>query len=263
MIFAHRVSLDGVQLDEVDERIVVQGVESGAGKDNLTTLARAVDGMRYAGRRRDSLDITVKFAVLLRKPQMAERAEVLEKVNAWAMNGGILRVGHKEGRRIRVILAQAPGEGDPWAYDTVYSITFRAVGIPYWEEDTAVQGTSAEAASGSTVLQVAGSARTVADVTLENRSGAVINTASVTAGSCSMSFTGLAMAGGESLVIDHDSQGLIRIRIRSATGSWRSILGKRTPSSADDLFLDPGSRTVSFTAQRACRMTAGCRGRYL
>jgi hypothetical protein len=263
MVFAHRVSLDGVQLDDVDERIVVQGVESGTGKDSLQLLPRAVDGQRLSSSRRDSLDISVKFSILLRKYQMAERVEVLEKVNAWAAAGGMLRVGHKEGRRIRVILAQAPGEGDPWAYDTVYTITFRAVGIPYWEEDTAVQGTSGEGASGSIVLQVAGSAKTVADVTLENRSGAVINTATVTAGSSRMNFTGLSMAGGESLVIDHDSEGLIRIRIRSASGSWRSILGKRTVDSADDLFLMPGTRTVNYTAQRACQMTAGCRGRFL
>lgn len=263
MILAHRVSLDGVQLDEVDERIVIRGIEEGSGKDTISTQARAVDGVRVSGKRRDSLDITVKFAVLLRKYQMAERAEVLEKVNAWAMNGGILRVGHRENRRIRVILAQAVGAGDAWTYESDYTITFRACGVPYWEEDTAESITSGTSAEGTVSLNVRGSAKTVCDVTLQNMSGANIASATVKAGSSQIVLESIGMAAGESLVIDHDSEGLIRIRIRGTDGKYRSILGKRTPGSADDLFVMPGTQSVYFKAQRAVRMTANVRGRFL
>lgn len=261
---AHRVSLDGVQLDEVDERIVVQGVDCPDGKDTLSAVSRgAVSGSRVTGFRRDSVDVNVKFGILVRKQAMAERAEVLEKVNAWAAGGGILRTNYKEGRRIRVKLAQAPGEGDAWAYDTVYQVVFRACGVPFWEQDTPENVISVAGAKASVPVTVYGSTETVADVTLENVSGAGFQNVSITAGSSVIELKGIGIAAQEALVIDHTADGVLRIRIRAAGGSYRTLLGKRTTGSADDLVLQPGSRVVSFSADRACRMTVNVRGRFL
>ena len=109
------MALDGVWLDEVDRRIVISGVEPGDGKESISAVdAAAGYGQRVTGSRRSTLDIVVKFKLLQRsrsEGNMAERAQLLEAVNAWAASGGVLTVNYKPNRRLNVVLAQAPGEG--------------------------------------------------------------------------------------------------------------------------------------------------------
>ena len=262
MIHAHRVSLDDVQLDEIDGRIVILGITEDTGKDTINAVARAADGNRVTGERRDSLDVAVNFGILERKRGMAEREKVLEKVNGWAAGGGWLRINYKEDRRLRVRLVQAPGAGEPWDWANPYTLVFRAYGIPFWQKETPASLTTGATSNGSVQLPVEGSARTVCNVTLENASGALIQNATISAAGQTMTFQGLGLGGNESLVIDHDAEGLLRIRIRNGN-NYRSAMATRTPASADDLVVKPGTVAVSFTAQRACRMTASCRARFL
>ena len=140
MKLTRRAALDGVQLDEIDSRILIQGIEPAAGKDQLTTVSLwGGVGSRVTGEHRDSLDIAVKFSLDIKKGQYQERSEIFEKVMAWAEKGGWLTVSQKPDRRIRVFCAQKPAEGDPLEWTNRYSITFRACGVPYWQQETASQ----------------------------------------------------------------------------------------------------------------------------
>ena len=114
MQLMHRVALDGVELDSVDSRIMISKIETGDGKDNVQTVSLWGDstGSRVTNVHRDSLDITVKFRIRLKKRNMAEREEVIEKVNAWAFSGGWLTTNYKDNRRIRVFRQQAATPGD-------------------------------------------------------------------------------------------------------------------------------------------------------
>ena len=58
-------------------------------------------------------------------------------------------------------------------------------------------------------------------------------------------------------MISHDDRGVLSIKIGT-----RSVMAKRSDASADDLFADPGNNGFSFSAQRACRLTVSCRGRF-
>lgn len=271
MIFSRRVALNGDQLDEVRDAIVIRGIEQAAGKDSITATATGGPfGQRITGARRDSLDITVKFAIDIKRRDLEGRNEALEAVNAWAAaarpetGGAWLTVGHKPERRIRVALAQPAAEGDLWKWADDFSIIFRAFGVPYWEQAEAnTIGTDGSSQSGYGSITIGGSAVTQVNAYIQNTSGATVNTATVTVGTKSMSFTGLAMAADETLVIDHADDGLIRIRLRGYGGTYRSAMANRTPESADDLTAFPGACAYSFTAQRACRMTVEWRDRYL
>ena len=191
MILKRRVSLNGVQLDSLDERILISGLDEGAGKESITAVSNAAGaGQRVTAMRRDTLDVTVRFTMAIKNDDMAGRSELLEKVNAWAANGGWLRLGHKPNRRLQVVLAQAPGAGDMFAWTNEYTLTFRAYSVPYWEDETATTVTSATMTSVSSWnLLVPGSAETVADVTVENRSGRTINSVTVTVGGKKMTTT--------------------------------------------------------------------------
>ena len=264
MKLAHRVSLGGVQLDEIDERILIKAVEVGAGKETVTAVSTGSgDGTRVTGKRRDSVEVQVKFSMNIRRDNMEARGELLEQINAWALQGGWLRVNYKPNRRLWADEVAVPGEGDLWKRLTEYTITFRAHAVPYWTEETPGTGSTGVASAAAGSLMTGGSAEAVADAILENRSGAMINSASITIAGKTMTFASLGLDGSERLEIDHvitQGKNVIRIRIRNAQGQYRSVLEKR--SGPDEFTVKPGDTAFSFEAQRACRLTVNVRGRY-
>lgn len=269
MILSRRVALDGVQLDEADERILIQRISTENIKGSASAVGRLNrDGSRRTGGARETLDVVVQFTIRAYGRYMEERESVLEAANAWAARalsvGRWLTTSTRPERKIRVRLETPATMDNARDATATFKITFRSYGVPYWvdTDDARGSGVSGSGISGSLTLPCGGSARTAADVTLENTSGATINTATVTAGSSKIELSGLGMNAGESLVMDHDSEGILRIRIQNGS-SYRSALSCRTAGSADDLYIWPGQNTVSFTAQRACRARAWARGRYL
>lgn len=271
MILKRRVALNGAQLDEVDAAVVIRGVEPADGKETITATGSAAwYGQRITGFRRDTVDLIVKFAINIRKDDMAARSVVLEAVNAWAAaalperGGAYMTVNYKPERRLHVVLAQAPGEGSLWDWTKDFQMTFRAYAVPYWEDEAASSVRIGEnAVSGSGTIQVGGSAKTCTEAELLNRSGMAISTATITVGGKAMQFTGMGLGANEALVIDHTADGLLRIRIRSAGGAYRSAMDKRSAASADDFTVLPGAAGVSYTSQRGCRLTVSWRCRYL
>lgn len=265
--WAHEAALDGAKLSEVDERIVVKGTSVAAGKDSLSTaqISGRAGGSRVTGSRRDSLDITVSFGILVKKDDMAARSEVLEKAAAWAMgaeNGAWLTLGHKQGRRIRVRLAQGPAEGDLWEWTNNYTIVLRAHEVPWWQDNNPTTVRRASTGSLSIQISVSGNRETVLDAAYTNGSGSTCNTLSISTGSATMAFSGLGLANGETLRIDHTADGMLRIRIIGTGGTARSAMAARTPASSDDLWIAPGVRTVAITAASGSAELS-CYGRYI
>lgn len=267
MILKRRVALNGIWLDEVDERIIVSGVEPADGKENITATDSAAGyGQTVTGIRRSTLDMVVKFKLWQKGRSvegLTERSALLEMVNAWAAGGGILTVNYKPNRRLNVILAQAPGEGSLWDFDKEFTITFRAYTTPYWEDEEATKAEIGGIRStGSGQCEIGGSAETQCSVTMENISGTQIKGITFSVGGKTMKFPQTTLAAGASLVFDH-RQGRVRIRVRNAAGTYRNIMAERDPSSADDLMLAPGTHEANYSAQRACKMTVSWRNRYL
>ena len=263
MILRHRAALNGGQLDEVDSRIMIKRISTGEGKMNISTVSLPADGMRVTGIDRDSIDITITFNIRLRKRDMAERETVMEKVNAWAAAGGILTVGHKEGRLIHVFLAQAASIGDPWEWTKDYSLVFRACGVPYWQQESPVT-VIRQSTSGETItMMVDGSAESVVEAQFRNQSGGTISAFSIQAGDSQMVFSGLGLGNGETLVIDHEDNGkknILRLRIQGTGGTYRSVMDKRTGS--DDLYVEPGTNRITVSAGGTGRLTVSCAGRF-
>ena len=265
MKLSRRVALNGRFLDDVDDRIVISGIESAEGKENIQAVDTAAGfGQRITKSQRTTLDIAVKFKLLQRSrtpDNMTERSQLLEKVNAWAAPGGWLTVNYRPDRRIQVVLVQAPGEGSLWDYTKEFQMIFRAFTVPYWEEVAQnILSTDGWLNTGSVLMDIGGSAATQCSVELENTSGAAIDACTVNLGGKVMNFDTLGLAGEETLVIDHQDS-LVRIWIRNKNGSIRSAMSKRT--GANDFLLKPGVYAGSFSARRACRMTVSWRNRYL
>lgn len=266
MITRRRASLGGVQLDEIDERIIIQGIEPQAGKDNIGTVSLwGADGSRVTGRHRDYLEISVKFSLDIKRDAMAERSEVFEKIMAWAMAGGWLETSIKPERRIRVICTQLPAEGDPLEWTNRYSITFGAYGVPYWQDATANQVRKSGFSSGTVSFSIGGNMPTVMEAQFKNESGAQISNFLIQTGTKKIDLRTISLKNAETLVIDHDDSGdrfVLRIRIVDRNGEYRSVLNKRTAESSDDLILSPGIASVKVTTDRAGTLTLSSAGRY-
>lgn len=261
MQLAHRAALNGVQLDEIDPRIIIKGIEGGAGKETVSSVSMGfTDGTRITGRHRDTLDVNVRFSMNIRRNVMEERSAVLEAIKAWAARGGWLTINYKPNRALWVDEVVTPGEGDLWMRLNEFTITFRAHAIPFWQEENINTVTfGGGAASGSRGITLEGSAKTQIDAEIANTSGMTINSLTVRIGGDTMSFSGLGLGGNEALVIDHVN-GLLRIRIRSGS-SWRSAMKAR--SGANDFRQAPGACSCAYSADRAVRMTVSWRSRFL
>lgn len=261
MVLKHRVALDGIELDSIDNRIIITKVEEPDGKEQFSAVSLwGSSGSRVTELHRDHLDVTVKFVIRIRKRDMAGREEVLEKVNAWACAGGWLTLNYRENRRIRVFMLQAAGMGDAWNWTKEFSITFRACGVPYWQETFGPVVEKRNASSGSLVFGVNGSAEGVVNVTFKNTSGSTINTFSISTPESSLAFTGLGLANGETLEISHPDNGLrslLAVRIGN-----RSALACRTPASSNDLTVKPGTKTITYNAGGAGNINVSCCGRF-
>ena len=256
MILAHRAALNGVELDSLDNRILIQGIDEAAGKEQISAVSLfGGTGQRITNQHRDSLDVTVRFSMRIKKNDMEAREELFERVSAWAAGGGWLTVNYKPERRLRVICANFAPAGDMWNWANIYSIVFRAYSIPYWQQDVP----NKLMASGSTFNRqfgVAGSAQTVLDVEFKNNGG-TCTTFKVVAGASMIELTGLNLVKGQTLAIKHTDDGLLQI-----TAGGSSVLDKRTVASSDDLYVSPGTVTVYIYAPQAGTVTISCAGRY-
>jgi hypothetical protein len=263
MILRHRVALDGAQLDELDERILVLGASDGAAKETVSAVNRfGGAGQRVTSRHRESLDVAVRFGLRIKPRDMAGRSALFEKVAAWAAGGGWLTLSQKPNRCLHVTRAQLPAAGDPADWNAEYTLTFTAYGVPYWQQQTPTALSVGSTRSATRTLEVPGSADTSLNVSFKNLSGMEIATASIAARSSRFDLENLKLAANETLLIDHDDEGLLRIRIQG-TGGFRSALACRTGQSDNDLTVSPGANTVRFTAQRAGQLAISCYGRYV
>ena len=273
MILTRRVALDGRQMDQIDERIAIQGIEFNGGRDTISAESLyGGTGSRVSNRHRDSLDITIRFGLMLERGREAERARLLEAVNGWAAAGGWLTTNLKPDRRIRVSCASLPGDGEVIDWTKDYAIVLRAYGCPWWQEET---GTSASASGANATLQatltINGYMTAPIDAEYRNTSGSAITSLTIGAGTSAsapesrIQLESLGLASGETLVIDHPDEGdrsWLRIRIRTASGVYRSAYSCRTPESSDDLTASPGRKLVWVSGNGGGTLTANCRGRY-
>lgn len=263
MILRHRASLNGIELDSLDDRILVLGASEAAAKETLTAVSVfGAAGQRLSARHRDTLDVTVRFGI--KGPRDAEeRSKIFDKISGWAADGGWLTLGHRSDRRLRVICAQLPTAGDAAEWASEYSITFRAYAVPYWQQTTPASVTGNVTTSVVRSLEVGGTAPCPLELSFTNSSGSSVNDLSVSAEGRTIAFTGLLLGQMETLTIDHMVDGLQRITITGTDGVVRSAMRARTPESADEIWLTPGMRQITFAADRPGRLTLWCYGRFV
>lgn len=260
MILSRRVSLNDVQLDSLDERIIISGFEEDEPNENFRTAELYFTaGSRVTNRHLNPKKIIVKFMLKVRKGNFADRNTILEKITGWANGGGTLKSTTRPNRQITVTGTQKPKISDPRKWESEYQMTFEAIEKPFWEETTATSKTMAQDDEGEDTITMGGNTWTVGEALIQNKSGGTLDTLSLTVNGYQMSFTNLGLTNNAYLTIDHLQTGGIFVK-RARIGQ-ASVLDKLT--GADEFILNPGSNAISYTAGGDVIVQVSAKGRYL
>ena len=249
-------ALDGVELSAIAPEIIVTDIMH-------NTPMREVRASDIAGRNgklytrtvTSSAGVTVSFEI--HTPDVRRRAAIMEDVQRWAMPGGMLTVGDRPDRRLRVLCESLPTVGSVLKWTGTSAIGFVAYAVPFWEDEmprrVSITG------NGSKNLFVPGFAAPASvEATVKNTGSGAISTVTLTAGDTTMTFAGLALGAGQTMTIAHNARGLLTARIGGT-----SVLDKRTASSSDELELEPGTTSALSVSTDGTASTAfDVRGRY-
>lgn len=256
MILKRRAALGGSQLDQVDDSIVIRRLDPGTTKKTVNTVSRMGGwGQRETGRHWETLEAAVAYAIDIPKDRLADRREVFDSVNEWAMAGGWLTMSFMEGRRLWVDDVALPSSGDLFNWTEEFTIGFTARSVPFWQDAEATTATGDR-------IDVPGQVETVCDMELANGSGATIDILTIQIGGSRFIFDSLGLGNSETLKIGHTGNGTLFIRIYEDAVTFRSALDKRTGESSDDLAVKPGTRLITVDAENVT-WTVSCCGRYL
>ena len=255
-------ALNGISLDSLDDSIVIQSVEPQAPSWNLNANSRgARNGQKYVSTEKRYRDVIVKFAI--KEPRdYTWRETVIQKVAAWAEEGGDFSYSARPGMILRVKCSSLMTVGAINEWTTVYQITFRAFNIPCWINEQADSAT-ASGSSASPTIRITANGGGKLRVTARNSSGSACDTVTVRANGYTIQLTGLGLGNGETLEMDYTAEDIQRIRIKNSSGAYRTALAARTAGSHDDIWLKAGANTISASAGRALAWTFSCYGRWI
>ena len=262
MILSRRVALGGVNLDELHESIVIRSVVPGAAQKKTQSVSRMHGaGNRITAETWDPLQTEVTFGIDVPKTELALRREIYDLVTSWALRRGWLTTNEMPNRQMYVDRIAMPAGFDMRDWTKDYTITLTAYNVPFWQGNqiSAVSGGGSK--DGSVRISLDGNETSVLNFTFENTSGKQINELTVNTNGGKLVLHDLLLAGGQSVVVDHGTDGLLRVTKKSGVTST-SIMSCVHYTSSDDLYIKPGDSTVTFSATRAGRLSINCRGRY-
>jgi hypothetical protein len=260
------VCLDGADLSDIDQSVVIQSIDEQVPQQKLTSAPRhTLDGQHYITKETSQRDVVVKFVIATGR-DYALRAAVIERVCAWAAPGGWLTVPYRPDERLRVQCAQLPALGDVAKWGEAVSVTFRAFDVPWWQQRHPDRASIASTTQGSGTLIVTGNRggplRAVGTV-----GDTAVTTCAIGNGTEIISWTNgsqtaFSLAPGEKILLDYTDDGLQTMRALSTGGVERSVLASRTAQSADDIWMQPGANRVAVSSSAPMSWEVYCYGRW-
>lgn len=243
--------LGGVTLSSLDKSICVTDVREEAPVYREALTPAWLEGQRLLSRTRESLSVTVRFAI--HEDGLARRSEVLRAVYAWAENGGALTISSRPGQRLQVICTALPDLScEDWLEEL--TLRFTTSHTPWWETSAVAR------AAGNSImtLDVPGNAPSPApvEVMVINEGADTIHRLKLHCGLTEMVFDGIDLPAGSYFSL------LYRDGIMIAWIDGESVLSRRTPQSADRLLAPCGqTSTVYVDGEELLHATFSARGR--
>ena len=224
MMNRYGVWLDGLPLHEIDPSIILTDIiEQPAVVDVISYPRAQGSGLRIAKRTRQSLSVSVRFAIW--EYDVTRRKAVMQKIVTWAKSGKYLAINDRPGQRLRVEVDSMPTIQSALKWTQDLTITFTAYAMPFWESDDVHMLTTSDVAS---MMIMGDGDQTLVDATIQ-----VEEEGDVTVKADNTTITLTDVSG--TINITHGDDGILRI-----TAGEDSLLSHREPKSSDDLIATPG-----------------------
>lgn len=256
------ISLNGVELYNVDSSIIIQGIDEQMVNMNPTAASRAgLNGQHFVSLEKRYRDVVVSFAI--NEKRFGVRRQIYDKVCSWARDGGELQVGYRNSDTVLYVVCTAlPALANVSQWNNPLQMTFRAYDIPCWIDKIGIGHAPADSSTDVSLnLPNDGSMPTKLEVMFTNNSGSTCNTVTITSGSQKIRLTSLGLANGETLYINYDSRDIQKIYIGNGS-TYRSVMAKRTVDSNDDIWIPPRTTPVRVQSDVALSLNFFARGRY-
>lgn len=225
-------TLNGINFADIDERLLILNVnhDPPGYQTSKNTIANK-NGSWLGMKRKDVAKVTISFEIHVYLTD--ERQEVLQRVIAWARDGGTLQLNDRPGQILNCVCDEFPSISSVKDWTAPLSIVFCAYALPYWQDETAtIVSLSGSNASGQVDVPGNGGDSNV-DVTITPRG--TLTSIRLSAGATYIELSGINVASGRQLVISHDSNQILHI-----TANGVSLLANRTGQSSDDLQCPSG-----------------------
>ena len=249
MIGRYRVSLNGVEMDSLDEEclLILDVGYPVVDATPMTNRTANLDGYDYDTPYLEKRLVSVTFEI--HAYDTAQRNALCQLVNNWAKAGGVLRTSDRAGQQLRNVrceqfasIESSKNWTDPLTL--VFSTTYN----PHWQSEEVKTLTLAGTyATGS--LSVDGNT-SEALVNVNITANADVNSVQITVGNSTLKLTGLSLSNNGKLIIDYVNERYLRI-----TQNGTSVMGKLNPSSSDVLSI-PSGTTKNITITASGRITA-------
>lgn len=256
MVTRYQVSLNGNELHDIADSVIIRDVQEKAMALQMNTLPIGRgNGLRVTRSSRDSLTITVMVEV--HEYGIEERTEVINRMALWARSGGILKANHRKDQQIYVKCTELPTVASALKWTDVIRLTFVAFENPFWESANEKTVTTANLSSSSGTLNLDGDGDNVL-ISADVVAGGSLNTLTISVNGRSMSFEGLGIGNGGVLSIGYNNDGIQYIR-----QGGMSKMACRMIDSVDDLLANVGSNSFSVSANVPVRVTLKARGVFI
>lgn len=249
------VFLNGIALSSVHDRIIAIRVFEQPQEDEITyEQIGNMPGKRIVSKKRRELNITVKLKVR-ELYDMAERMNVINAVNTWAVNGGTMRVSYRGQKTLNVQLTKPAAPGDIRDYNTEIELVFTSDGWPYWLDEHSSNHQSA-GASGSALLEIAGSAPALIDTAVYVIQP--ITYLNIQIANSRVKLTNLDIPSAGYITITHDNYGIMSVMY-----AGNSLYGHLSDDSDDRLITTGGFADASFETDGDVEIYYTMRGRWM
>lgn len=252
MISRYEVSLNDLPMSEIDPNLLVLDVSYADPSYSIdSTQVGGRDGSVILNESKENASVTITFELHIYS--IAERQRVCQLVNAWAKDGGILRINDRPEQRLNCVCTKKATVSSAKSWTDPISITFAGYKTPYWEDETPSAITlSGRTASGNLFIPGNGKESYISCSVVTRGTLTAIR---LNAGSSFIELTGISIPNNGTLTIDY-LDGVLRIRQGNT-----SLLNKRTGASSDDLRASCGENcTVSVVANASVAATFSARG---
>ena len=256
MISRYEVLLDGVPLSSMHDQLMILDIQHTPAQrqGNMSRKAKG-NGVYISGLYQQQTTVSISFE--LHVYSIHERQRICDNIATMAMNCKILQTNDRPGKRLRVTCDQPPAIESAQQWTAPITMTFSAYAIPFWEESVPASVALTGTNKTGTLFVPGNAGETFVDVEVSAPSG--ISSLTISAGSTTITLTGLSVAAGGVIKVMHDENGILSIKNGNT-----SLLGHRTAASSDDLLVISGKRNnVSVSANNAVSCKFNARGLWL